>query len=138
VVWTEGEALKVYVDDVLAGENDNIASSGLYAADITLPGSFPSSLGIYSQAHWDKSGFFKGQISNVMVYNKALNSQEIKNLTTQIAESLSIPKPSSVTQPSPMAYIIGAIVAIFIVVIISMVLLVYRRNKRQSKASKDS
>ena len=31
-----------------------------------------------------------------MVYNKALNSKEIDNLTNQITELLSIPKPSRV------------------------------------------
>jgi hypothetical protein len=130
--------VRVYVDDVLAGENDNISTSGLYAADTTLPGSFPSSLGIYSQAHWEKSCFFKGQISNVMVYNKALNSQEIENLTNQIADSLSIPKPSSATvvQPSPRDYALGILAAVATAIILSIVLLFYRRNKLKTKPPK--
>ena len=131
-VWTKGDALKVYVDGVLAGKNDNIAPSGLYAADTTLPGSFPSSLGIYSQANWDKQGFFKGQMSNVMVYNKALNSQEIENLTTQIAGSLSIPKPSHpATEPFPIAFSIGIVVAIIIVLSGITIYLLKRKNEKK-------
>jgi Concanavalin A-like lectin/glucanases superfamily len=114
-VWIKGDALKVYVDGVLSGKNDNVASSGLFVADDTLPGSYPSSLGIYSQAHWGKSSFFKGQMSNVMVYNKALNSQEIENLTTQIAESLSISKPSPAIDALPTTYTIVAISTIVLV-----------------------
>jgi hypothetical protein len=129
-VWIKGEALKLYVDDALAGENDNISSSGLYAADTTLPGSFFSSLGIYSQAHWDKSGFFKGQINNVMIYNKALNNQEIENLTTKIAQSLSNPKPISIVQQFPMTNIIFILAVVFVAVLLSIAIFVYRRNSR--------
>jgi Concanavalin A-like lectin/glucanases superfamily len=130
-VWTKGEALKVYVDDTLAGENDKIGSSGLFAADTTLPGSYPSSLGIYAQVNWDKSGFFKGQMSNVMVYNSALNSQEIKNLTTQIANSLSIPKPSSdLIHPFPIGYTFGILAIVFTVTISSILWLLFRKHRK--------
>ena len=130
-VWSKGEALKVYVDDVLAGENDNIASSGLFTADTTLPGSFPSSIGIYAQAHWDKSGFYKGQMSNVMVYNKALNSQEIENLTTQIAKSLSIPKPlHPETEPFPVLTV--AAVSVVVILVVAAGLLVYHKKQKHN------
>ncbi len=98
-VWVNGTSLKIYVDGFLAGENDRIAPAGLFDSG----GSFPSSLGVRAQANyaWDNPCFFKGQISNVMIYNKALNSQEVENLTTQIAELLSISKPSPPpTEPS--------------------------------------
>ena len=108
--------MKVYIDGVLAGENDRIAPARLFDSG----GSFPSSLGVRSQAHyvWDNPCFFKGQISNIMVYNKVLNSQEIENLTTQIANSLSIPKPSyPETGPFSIAYSMGIVAAIVIVLL---------------------
>lgn len=75
-VWETGVSMKVYVDGVLAGENDRIPAIRLYN-----PGSsFPSSLGIYSQDQWNQQDFFKGQISNVMVFNKALTIHEINAL----------------------------------------------------------
>ena len=75
-VWEKGVSLKVYVDGVLAGENSSIPSERLYNPG----GGFPNSLGIYAQDRWGKQDFFKGQISNVMVYNKALTLQEINAL----------------------------------------------------------
>lgn len=73
-VWEKGKSIKVYVDGILAGENKDIPSERLYN-----PGaSFPSSLGIYAQARWSNEGFFKGQLSNVMIFNTALTPQEIK------------------------------------------------------------
>jgi hypothetical protein len=77
-VWEKGVSVKVYVDGVLAGENASIPTENLYN-----PGSwFPSSLGIYSQDNWNQQDFFKGQISNVMIFNKALTPQQITALYT--------------------------------------------------------
>jgi len=124
-VWVKGESLKIYVDGILAGENNNIAPSGLYDSG----GSFPSSLGVRAQNHyaWDNPCFFKGQMSNIMVYNKALSSQEIENLTAQIAESLSIPKPSyPVTEPFPTALVL----ALVIVAILGIGLLFYFKKRK--------
>jgi PKD repeat protein len=75
-IWEKGVSLRVYVDGVLAGENTDIPAGSLYN-----PGSsFPSSLGIYSQDRFSQQDFFKGRISNVMVFNKALTLQEINAL----------------------------------------------------------
>ena len=75
-VWEKGVSLKVYIDGVLAGENDNIPAERLYN-----PGSwFPSSLGIYSQDKWNQQDFFKGQISDVKVFNRALTTQQINKI----------------------------------------------------------
>jgi hypothetical protein len=79
-IWERGVSVKIYVDGVLAGENDNIPAGRLYN-----PGSsFPSSLGIYSQDRWNQQDFFKGQISNVMVFNKALTTQEMNALNDDV------------------------------------------------------
>ncbi len=75
-VWVKGVSLRLYVDGVFAGEKDDIAALRLFN-----PGSsFPSSLGIYSQDQWHQQDFFKGQIRDVMVFNRALTSQEIDAL----------------------------------------------------------
>jgi hypothetical protein len=127
-VWIKGASLKVYVDGTLAGENDKIAPERLYDAG----GSFPSSLGVRSQAQylWDNPCFFKGQMSNVMVYNRALSSQEIENLTTQIAESLSIPKPSHpATEPFPTTLVIASSVA-SVAIIVASLLVYFKKRKR--------
>jgi hypothetical protein len=85
-VWVKGVSMKIYLDGDLVGENNHIPALHLFN-----PGSScPSSLGIYSQNQWNIQNFFKGQISNVMVYNKALTTQEISALyTTPI-----LPKPT--------------------------------------------
>jgi len=75
-VWVKGVSVKIYIDGVLAGEIDSIPSERLEDAGT----SFPSSLGIYSQGQRNREGFFKGQISNAMVFNKALTVQEINAL----------------------------------------------------------
>jgi hypothetical protein len=127
-VWIKGASLKVYVDGTLAGENDKIAPERLYDAG----GSFPSSLGVRSQAQylWDNPCFFKGQMSNIMVYNRALSGQEIENLTTQIAESLSIPKPSHpATEPFPTTLVIASSVA-SVAIIVASLLVYFKKRKR--------
>jgi hypothetical protein len=97
--WVKGTSLKVYVDGVLAGENDEIPSLRLYNPG---PG-FPSSLGIYSQNQWGQQDFFKGRMSNVMVYDRALTSQEIQTLDIQfsnpVAAFTSSPTVGSVDSP---------------------------------------
>jgi hypothetical protein len=88
-VWEKGVSVRVYVDGALAGENDNISAEHLYN-----PGSsYPSSLGIYSQDQWDQRDFFKGQISNVMVFNKALTLQEINDLYDDVPLP-TLPRPT--------------------------------------------
>ena len=95
-------------------------------------GSFPGSLGIYAQANWEKIDFFKGQMSNVMVYNKALNSQEVENLTSQIAMSLSIPKPSySATEHFPTLPVVFAFVVVAFLV---AGLLVYTKKQTRKNS----
>jgi outer membrane protein assembly factor BamB len=89
-VWVKGASLKIYVDGTFAGENNKIAPLRLYN-----PGSsFPSSLGIYSQDQWNQQDFFKGQISNVMVYNKALTTQEINGLYADPTSVPTLAKPT--------------------------------------------
>ena len=97
--WVKGTCLKIYVDGVLAGENDEIPSLSLYN-----PGSgFPSSLGIYSQNQWGQQDFFKGRMSNIMVYDRALTSQEIQTLDMQFSKPVAIftcsPQVCSVSSP---------------------------------------
>jgi arabinan endo-1,5-alpha-L-arabinosidase len=130
-IWTKGDALKIYVDDILARENDNLPQSSLFVADATFPGSFPSSLGICSQAQWGNSSLFRGQLSNVMIYNKALNSQEVENLTSQIAQSLSIPKPSSIMQQFSMANVIYIFVAVSLALLLSIAVFVYGKKRKR-------
>ncbi|MCW4017503.1 MAG: PKD domain-containing protein [Candidatus Bathyarchaeota archaeon] len=81
-VWEKGTALRVYVDGVLAGENNSIPNNNLYN-----PGSsFPASLGAYNQTQIGTPSYFKGQMSNVMVYNRTLTSYEIQTLYTQFTQ----------------------------------------------------
>jgi hypothetical protein len=77
-MWEKGVALQVYIDGILAGENNTIPSERLY--DPSLGGSWPSSLGIDMQGYYNTQAFFKGQISNVMVFNKTLTNQELIDL----------------------------------------------------------
>jgi hypothetical protein len=130
-VWTKGDSLKIYVDGVLAGETNNLPNAALFTPDTTLPGSFPTSLGIYSQGNWDKSGFFKGQMSNVMIYNKALSNEEVRNLTSEGAQLLSIPYPS---EDAAVPLILGVgLVAVALLVFV-VVLVYWKRHKAGLKS----
>lgn len=72
-VWEKGVSTKIYIDGVLAGENNQISSSRIYN-----PGSsYPTSIGVYGQGEHSRPNFFKGQISNVMLFNTALTNQEL-------------------------------------------------------------
>ncbi|MCW4009885.1 MAG: PKD domain-containing protein [Candidatus Bathyarchaeota archaeon] len=98
-VWVKGTSLKVYVDGVLMGEEKVIPDLNLYN-----PGSgWPPSLGIYAQGRWGIPVYFKGQMRNVMVYDKGLTTQEIENLYLQFSEPVSIfdwsPSSSAVGRP---------------------------------------
>jgi hypothetical protein len=73
-VWERGVSLKVYIDGVLAGENNDINGERLYNP---TGGSYPSSLGIDMQGYFNSQTFFKGQISNVIIFNKTLTTQEL-------------------------------------------------------------
>lgn len=84
-VWVKGSALMIYVNGALVGQTSNIGNLSLFDSG---PG-FPNSLGVYSQNHWGQFDIFKGQMSNVMVYNRALSTQEIENLYIQFSEPLS-------------------------------------------------
>jgi hypothetical protein len=95
-VWTEGVSLKIYVDGVLAGENDSIAALGLFD-----PGSlFSSSLGIYSQNQWNQPDFFKGQMSNVMIFSEALTAKEISALYASPTHLPTLSEPSARVVPA--------------------------------------
>jgi hypothetical protein len=114
-VWNNSGSLKIYVDGFLAGENNNLPALNLYECD----GSFLASLGIYSQGLYEKEGFFKGQMSNVIVYNKALSVQEIGNLTVQGAASIGIPVPTmQVTNQASTNYTIVIVAVVLVIVII--------------------
>lgn len=73
-VWKRGTFLKVYIDGVIAGENNAINGECLYNP---TGGSYPSSLGIDMQGYFNSQVFFKGQISNVMMFNRTLTEQEL-------------------------------------------------------------
>jgi len=71
-VWTKGGSLKIYVDGVLAGENDIIPDDYLHN-----PGSsYTPRIGDYYLGE----PFFEGSIDNVMVYNRALSAEEVTAL----------------------------------------------------------
>ncbi len=78
-VWTKGGSLKIYVDGILAGEN-NAISSGYLLNDgpYWLP-----SLGAYNRGA-EANTFYKGLLNNVMVYNRSLTSQEVQTLYTHM------------------------------------------------------
>ncbi|MCW4029441.1 MAG: LamG domain-containing protein [Candidatus Bathyarchaeota archaeon] len=86
-VWVRGTSLKVYVDGSLAAQTDDVANLGLFNSGY----GFPNSLGIYSQNLWSQIDYFKGQMSNVMIYSKALSDQEIQTLNSQFGQSLHTP-----------------------------------------------
>jgi hypothetical protein len=74
-VWTKGESLKIYVDGTLAGENNAISSGTLLNdGSYWLP-----SLGVYNRGA-EADTFYKGLLDNVMVFNRALTSEEITTL----------------------------------------------------------
>jgi hypothetical protein len=74
-VWTMGESIKIYVDGVLAGENDAIPNESLYN-----PGSgYTATVGRYYTLE-TMSTCFQGSIQGIRVYNRALNDSEISSL----------------------------------------------------------
>jgi hypothetical protein len=73
-VWVMGDSVKVYVDGLLAGETGGLPDLGLYRC------SMASSLGIYGQDQWGQIDWFKGELSNVMVYDRPLVQSEIASL----------------------------------------------------------
>ena len=85
-VWVKGASLKIYVDGVLSGEIDSIPADNLFN-----PGSgWTSSLGIYSQGDAGIPGYFKGQMSNILVYDRALTSVEIQTLDLQFSKPVAV------------------------------------------------
>jgi len=73
--WTKGSSLKIYVDGALAGENNAIASGYL----LNDGPSWLPSLGVYNRGA-EAESFYKGQLDNVMVFNRALTSEEVMTL----------------------------------------------------------
>lgn len=74
-VWTKGVSLKIYVDGVLAGENDTIPNEYLYN-----PGSgYITTVGGYYIPE-PVSTYFNGSIDGIRIYNRALNNSEIGGL----------------------------------------------------------
>jgi hypothetical protein len=91
--WIEGGSLKIYVDGVLAVETDNIENLGLFDSG----NGFPNSLGVYAQNLWGQTDFFRGQMSNVMMYGRSLSNTEIQTLyVNQAVPILSSPTTSTV------------------------------------------
>ncbi len=76
-MWKKGASLQVYIDGVLVGENNTIPAERLY--DPSYGGSYPSSLGIDMQGYFNSQTYFKGQITNVIIFNKTLTEQELIN-----------------------------------------------------------
>ena len=107
-VWEKGVSLKVYIDGVLAGENNDIPAESLY--DPSVGGSWPSSLGINMQGYFNSQVFFKGQISIVMMFNKTLTAQELLALYDDVP----FPSPT-VLEPFPTTIVIGAVAVIAVV-----------------------
>jgi hypothetical protein len=74
-VWVKGTSLKIYVDGALAGENNDIASGYL----LNDGSNWLPSLGVYNRGA-EANTYYKGLLDNVMVFNRALTSQEIVQL----------------------------------------------------------
>jgi hypothetical protein len=71
-IWEKGTSLRIYVDGVLDGQNTAISSGNLLNDGPTwLP-----SLGVYNRGA-ESNTYYKGLLSNVMVFNTALSPQEI-------------------------------------------------------------
>ena len=77
-VWTNGVSLKIYIDGVLA-DQEVVPAEGLFDSG---PG-WPPCIGTYAQGNWGIPTYVKGQMSNVMIYNRALTTQEVQELYTQ-------------------------------------------------------
>ena len=87
-VWKKGVALEIYVDGVLAGENKAISSGYLLNdGSYWLP-----SLGVYNRGA-EANTYYKGLLNNVMVFNRALSSQEI-------ADNYVSNNPRALTKPA--------------------------------------
>jgi cell division protein FtsB len=74
-VWTKGVSLKIYIDGVLAGENDTIPNEYLYN-----PGSgYIATIGRYYIAE-PVSTYFQGSIEGIKIFDRALSASEISSL----------------------------------------------------------
>lgn len=72
-VWTEGVSIRIYVDGVLAGENDAIPNECLYN-----PGSgYIATVGRY---YIPEPDYFRGSIDEIRIYDRALTKIEIRVL----------------------------------------------------------
>ena len=111
-VLEKGISLKVYIDGVLAGENNDIPAEHLY--DPSMGGSWPSSLGIDAQGHYDTQVFFKGQISNVMMFNKTLEIQELFALYDDVPFP---PPPTPKPEQTEQDLTTGAVLAVTSIVV---------------------
>jgi hypothetical protein len=92
-VWQKGQSLKIYVDGNLSGQTSvsdgNLLNDGPY----WLP-----SFGVYNRGTENENDYYKGLLSDVMVFNKALSLQEIDNLYNNNALN---PTPTPTPSPSP-------------------------------------
>ena len=87
-VWERGSSLRIYVDGVLATENTAISSGNLLNdGSHWLP-----SLGVYNRGA-EANTYYKGLLNNVMVFNRALSSQEI-------ADNYASNNPRALTKPT--------------------------------------
>lgn len=99
-VWEKGNSVKVYVDGILNGENNNIADQSLYKP-ISW---YPSSLGIYGQDLLNNTCFFKGLMNNVMIFDKPLTDEEIGTLYTTLlltSDEQNTPTPNEPNNLTP-------------------------------------
>jgi len=99
-IWEKGVSVKVYVDGALDGENNNISNQPLYNPTYW----YPSSLGIYGQDLLNNTCFFKGLMSNVMIFDRTLTNEEIGTLYTTLlptSDEPITPTPNEPTTPTP-------------------------------------
>ena len=122
-VLEKGVSLKVYIDGVLAGENTDIPAENLY--DPSVGGSWPSSLGIDMQGYYNTQVFFKGQISNVMMFNKTLTTQELFALYDDVPFP---PPPTPEPEPFPTSLVIASVITA--TVVIGLGLLLYHIKRK--------
>jgi hypothetical protein len=72
-VWTKGVSLRIYVDGVLAGENDIIPNEYLFNPGL----GYIATVGRY---YIPEPDYFQGSIDEIRIYNRALTNGEIETL----------------------------------------------------------
>ncbi len=76
VAMRDGQELKLYVDGVLEDSSGNVVPTD---CDISTSNSSPFSIG--AAVYWSQSRFFTGTVDEVAVYNRALTTTEVAEIS---------------------------------------------------------